>query len=158
MLLLRAREAVMRHFRASLRVHGVTEQQWRVLRALGGVDEIEVTELARRTYLLGPSLSRILPDLEARKLIARRNNAADLRKTMIALSPKGRATIEAVAPHSEAVYARIARQFGAGNLARLGELLVALEKTMAEDGEVWPIAGDDAATPSPRPRRRIKRP
>ena len=34
MSLLRAREAVMRQFRPSLREHGLTEQQWRILRAL----------------------------------------------------------------------------------------------------------------------------
>ncbi len=37
MALLRAREAVMRRFRPGLRDHGVTEQQWRVLRALAGL-------------------------------------------------------------------------------------------------------------------------
>src|ERR1700733_13067605 len=66
MSLLRAREAVMRQFRPSLRDHGLTEQQWRILRALASVDRIEVTELARVAFLLGPSLSRILRDLEAR--------------------------------------------------------------------------------------------
>ena len=66
MSLLRAREAVMRQFRPSLRNHGLTEQQWRILRALTAVDTIEVTELARVAFLLGPSLSRILRDLEAR--------------------------------------------------------------------------------------------
>src|SRR6202051_4457534 len=65
MSLLRAREAVMRQFRPSLRNHGLTEQQWRILRALTAVDAIEVTELARVAFLLGPSLSRILRDLEA---------------------------------------------------------------------------------------------
>ena len=60
MSLLRAREAVMRQFRPSLREHGLTEQQWRILRALAAVDTIEVTELARTAFLLGPSLSRIL--------------------------------------------------------------------------------------------------
>ena len=47
MSLLRAREAVMRQFRPSLRKHGLTEQQWRILRALTAVEAIEVTELAR---------------------------------------------------------------------------------------------------------------
>ncbi len=73
MSLLRAREAVMRQFRPSLRHHGLTEQQWRILRALAAVDAIEVTELARVAFLLGPSLSRILRDLEARHLIERRS-------------------------------------------------------------------------------------
>src|SRR5438552_16034721 len=72
MSLLRAREAVMRQFRPSLRGHGLTEQQWRILRALAAIDAIEVTELARTAFLLGPSLSRILRDLEARHLIERK--------------------------------------------------------------------------------------
>src|SRR5690348_17254532 len=74
MALLRARESVMRHFRPSLRAHGLTEQQWRILRALASSGDIEVTELARLAYLLGPSLSRILRDLEARRLIADRKS------------------------------------------------------------------------------------
>jgi hypothetical protein len=77
MSLLRAREAVMRQFRPSLRNHGLTEQQWRILRALAAIDAIEVTELARVAFLLGPSLSRILRDLEARQLIERRTAKAD---------------------------------------------------------------------------------
>ena len=50
MSLLRAREAVMRHFRPSLRDHGLTEQQWRILRALASIDAIEVTELAHHGF------------------------------------------------------------------------------------------------------------
>ena len=46
MSLLRAREAVMRQFRPALRQHGLTEQQWRILRALAAVETIEATELA----------------------------------------------------------------------------------------------------------------
>src|SRR5215475_8660907 len=69
MALLRAREAVMRRFRPALRAHGVTEQQWRILRALAHSGPLEVTALAEATFLLAPSLSRIVPDLEARGLI-----------------------------------------------------------------------------------------
>src|ERR1700733_6754216 len=89
MSLLRAREAVMRHFRASLRDHGLTEQQWRILRALASVEIIEVTELARTAFLLGPSLSRILRDLEARRLIERKVAKADLRRGLASISEKG---------------------------------------------------------------------
>src|ERR1700709_2939423 len=76
MSLLRAREAVMRQFRPSLRNHGLTEQQWRILRALTAVETIEVTELARAASLLWPVLPRILRDLEARHLIERRTPKA----------------------------------------------------------------------------------
>src|SRR5437588_12426687 len=89
MSLLRAREAVMRQFRPSLRDHGLTEQQWRILRALASVDTIEVTELARVAFLLGPSLSRILRDLEARQLIQRRVVKADQRRDLVSISARG---------------------------------------------------------------------
>src|SRR5579884_2550197 len=80
MALLRAREAVMRAFRPGLREHGVTEQQWRVLRALAGLGPLEITDLAARTCLLPPSLSRILPELESRGLVTRRQVASDMRR------------------------------------------------------------------------------
>src|SRR5690606_12228950 len=54
MSLLRARETVMQHFRKALRTHGVTEQQWRVIRAISAAGELDVNELVRRTLLLGP--------------------------------------------------------------------------------------------------------
>ena len=119
MSLLRAREAVMRQFRPSLRNHGLTEQQWRILRALTAVEPIEVTELARIAFLLGPSLSRILRDLEARQLVERKTAEADQRRAVVSISAKGLKLIEAVAPTSEAIYAEITRRFGARRLVRI---------------------------------------
>lgn len=131
MSLLRAREAVMRHFRPSLRRHGLTEQQWRILRALSSVDRIEVTGLARMAYLLGPSLSRILRDLEARGLVARHAVASDLRRGTVSITAAGRALIAAVAPLSEGIYAQIADRYGAAELARLQAMLADLEAALA---------------------------
>jgi homoprotocatechuate degradation regulator HpaR len=131
MSLLRAREAVMRQFRPSLRHHGLTEQQWRILRALTSVDEIEVTELAHVAFLLGPSLSRILRDLEARQLIERRVAPNDLRRAVVSISTKGLKLIEAVAPTSEAIYAAITKRYGVRKLAELQEMLGALEAGLA---------------------------
>ena len=132
MSLLRAREAVMRQFRPSLRSHGLTEQQWRILRALAAVDSIEVTELARVAFLLGPSLSRILRDLEAGHLIERKLAKADLRRSMVSISAKGLKLIEAVAPSSEAIYAAITRRYGARKLAELQDMLHELEHSLSE--------------------------
>jgi homoprotocatechuate degradation regulator HpaR len=134
MSLLRAREAVMRHFRPSLRDHGLTEQQWRILRALASVDTIEVTELARVAFLLGPSLSRILRDLEARHLIERRVAKADLRRGVVSISARGLKLIEAVAPSSEAIYAAMTRRYGARKLADLQDMLATLESSLSEPG------------------------
>jgi len=131
MSLLRAREAVMRQFRPSLRRHGLTEQQWHILRALAAIDAIEVTELARMAFLLGPSLSRILRDLEARHLIERRTDKADLRRAVVSISDKGLKLMEIVAPSSEAIYAEITRRYGARKLYELQAMLGALEASLA---------------------------
>ena len=136
MALLRAREAVMRRFRPGLRNHGVTEQQWRVLRALAHSGPLSITELATATCLLPPSLSRILPDLEARTLIRRKQADADLRRSVISLEPKGLRLIATHAPYSEEVYDGIEAHFGAARLAQLFELLRELESSLAEKGSV----------------------
>jgi homoprotocatechuate degradation regulator HpaR len=139
MSLLRARESVMRHFRPSLRAHGLTEQQWRILRALASTDAVEVTELARVAYLLGPSLSRILRDLEARRLIARRVVMADLRRSMVSITAAGLRLLKAVAPSSEAIYADITRRFGTRGLAELQDMLHRLEASLL----AMPVHGGD---------------
>ncbi|MCP4224610.1 MAG: homoprotocatechuate degradation operon regulator HpaR, partial [Actinomycetia bacterium] len=52
MALLQARESAMRLFRPLLAEHDLTEQQWRVLRALAGARRgVEVTTLADHTFL-----------------------------------------------------------------------------------------------------------
>jgi homoprotocatechuate degradation regulator HpaR len=142
MLLLRGREAVMRQFRPSLREHGLSEQQWRILRALASIEEIEVTALACTAYLLGPSLSRMLRDLEERRLIQRRVPKADLRRGMVSITAKGLKLIETVAPFSEAIYAEIARRYGARKLGELQEMLRDLESCLL----TMPVDMEDAAS------------
>ncbi len=132
MALLRAREAVMCLFRPGLRKHGVTEQQWRILRALAHRGPLEVTELAEATFLLAPSLSRILPDLEARGLVSRRQVDTDLRRSVVSLEPKGLRLIAAHAPYSEEMYDEIARRFGAERIEQLIGLLQELQASLED--------------------------
>jgi homoprotocatechuate degradation regulator HpaR len=124
MALLRAREAIMRQFRPVLGNYDVTEQQWRVLRALDDADgSITVGDLIERTFLLGPSLSRMLAKLDERGLITRSVDAGDARRAQVAISGSGRRLVAAIAPHSEAVYAEISSQLGATELEQLYDLL-----------------------------------
>lgn len=131
MALLRAREAVMARFRPNLRLHNVTEQQWRVLRALAAAaGEVETTRLAEMVMLLPSSLSRILKDLIARRLIVRRTPETDLRRSLVSLSPKGAALIAEASPSSEAIYAEIERLYGTEALGQLRALLTRLEQAL----------------------------
>lgn len=142
----------MRRFRPALRDQGVTEQQWRILRALAHGGPMEVTALAEATFLLAPSLSRILPDLEARGFISRRQLDSDRRRALVSLEPAGLELIAAHAPDSEAVYAEIARTFGAERLERLLVLLRELEQSL---GEAEPLS--EERVPGAQPTRRRRR-
>ena len=73
MTMLKAREAVMRKFMPALREHDLSAQQWRVLRALNEAKSRDASEIADQCAILMPSLSRILRNLENRKLIRRKS-------------------------------------------------------------------------------------
>lgn len=131
MSLLRAREAAMQHFRPMLRSHGMTEQQWRVMRALSSRRTVEFSELVDMTFLLAPSMSRILKELENRKLIARETTDEDARKVNVSITAAGLRLIEKVAPHSEFIYAQISSRYGQKKLASLQAMLKELEEALS---------------------------
>jgi len=138
MALLLTREAVMRHFRPALRAVNLTEQQWRVLRALGAVHEIEVTALANATFLLAPSLTRILKDLEERRLIGRRAAPQDARTALISISPQGVALMEKAGVRSERIYRAMTERIGEERMETLMRLLKEVEGDLQA-----PITGDE---------------
>jgi len=117
----------MGHIRPVLRAHGMTEQQYRVLRALQFTPPIDSTTLADRAVLLQPSLSRILKDLKALKLVETLPGMNNPRFVRIQLSAKGRAAIERAAADMDAVGKRIARLVGNGKLEQLMTLLDEVE-------------------------------
>lgn len=129
-LLMRARESVMVRLRPILRDHDLTEQQWRVMRTLNEAGELEVTQLARRTFLLAPSLSRILRDLADRRLVRRRASGSDLRRGLVSLTAQGAGLIAKVAPEAALANAEIERVFGEPRMADLSRLLTELETVL----------------------------
>jgi homoprotocatechuate degradation regulator HpaR len=130
--LLRAREAVMAYFRPHHRKGGITEQQWRVIRVLYLDGETDATSLARRSYLLAPSLSRILKDLEAAGYVRRRTGKDDSRQSLLSLSPKGAATVMRAAPFLDGIHREIGRRFGRDRVDELLALLADLETALAD--------------------------
>jgi homoprotocatechuate degradation regulator HpaR len=119
MALLRARELLMERFRPMLSAHGVTEQQWRVLRVLHESPALEATELAKRASILAPSLSRIIKTLETRGLIGVTKSEADARRSLLALSPAGADLIAKIAPESAQIYSEIIGKAGDGRMSIL---------------------------------------
>lgn len=124
MALLRAREAVMGRFRPLLRQMDITEQQWRVIRALySHQDGLEATELAEQTLLLMPSITRIVKSLEEQKLVKRSAVPGDNRRKLIRIAERGRNIYAKMAPLSEAQYKQIEAEIGQDNLETLYDIL-----------------------------------
>src|SRR5690606_5121062 len=107
-LLLQAREAVMQHTRPSLREHGLSDQQWRVLRVLGEHARdpagIETGRIAREAFLLGPSLTGVLTRMERDGLIARERCSQDARRTVVRATPAGLKLVRKLSATIEAHY------------------------------------------------------
>lgn len=125
--LLSTREAVMAPIRPVLRDANVTEQQWRVLRVLGEQDELDAATITQLAMLLPPSVTRILRELEERKLVKRRPDDRDGRRSIVSITAKGRQLMAATAKHTRMIIAAYTEAFGQERLDNLIKELAALQ-------------------------------
>ncbi len=121
--LLQAREAAMSFFRPSLNQHGLTEQQWRIIRILRQHGEMESYRLAELACILKPSMTGVLTRLERDGLVSRRKPAHDQRRVHINLTEQGHQCFLSMSEDMEANYRRIQEQFGDEKLQQLFVLL-----------------------------------
>ena len=142
-LLLQAREAVMAHTRPHLRDHGLTDQQWRVLRVLGerqtegGVD---AGTISREAFISAPSLSGVLVRMERDGLVRRYVDARDARRAWIETTPRGRRLVAHLSRAIEAHYAMLESRLGVQSLEQLYALLDCLIAVDAPtDTELSPL-------------------
>lgn len=122
-LLLQAREAVMAHNRPRLRAHGLSDQQWRVLRVLGEHGTVETGRVAREAFILGPSLTGVLARMERDGLVRRERDPADQRRTEVQATTRGRELVDQLSNAVEAHYRWLETQLGKQQLAQLYGLL-----------------------------------
>ena len=122
-LLQKAREAAVAGTRDVLATHGLTEQQWRVMRTAFECGELNAQELASRSAILGPSLSRILNRLEADGLLQRKTAKNDMRELTIKLSAAGRRLHNKLQPALTRNYDAFAEKVGPRKMKQLDDLL-----------------------------------
>jgi homoprotocatechuate degradation regulator HpaR len=133
----------MARFRPILREHGITEQQWRVLRTLNDTGDMEPNQLADACLILSPSLTRMLAAMEQSEMIVRTKSSVDQRRQVISLTPKSRQFLADVEPQVDAEYARIEAQLGR---ARLDALYAAIDESiqvMETHTPMWRFTGDE---------------
>ena len=125
-ILLSAKEAVLAPMRPTLREYNITEPQWRVLRFINDRGAADASGLAEVGLLHAPSVTRILKELEQRKLIVRETDVNDRRRNLVALSPEGREVVKVISRQVLHVMREHSVRFGDQRMEKLLNELRAL--------------------------------
>lgn len=126
--LMRSREKVMGPIRDMLKVSGITEQQWRVLRVLSESGAQDLTQISLKASLLMPSLSRIIKKLREEGLIASKTNDEDRRRQIVRIETKGQKIIDDNLPQAMKIAEELQQHLGLERHEQLLDLLETLEK------------------------------
>ena len=113
----------MAHFRPILNAHGITEQQWRIVRAMLEVTALEPREIGERCCISSPSLAGVLHRMEQLGLVVRRRLAHDQRRVHVSLTARARTLAARMAPEIEATYRRLEGLLGDEFSERLQRML-----------------------------------
>jgi DNA-binding MarR family transcriptional regulator len=132
----RVADAVMERLTVNYRTFGLTEGEFDLLAALrraGDPYERAAGALADHTMITSGGLTKRVDRLEARGLVARRTEASDARRRMIALTPAGRELIDrAITVHLDTEHALLA-DLGAADSAELERILTRWLAVLGED-------------------------
>lgn len=127
LLLLQTRERIFARFRPLLNAAGLTEQQWRVVRALLDHGPLEPRQIGDICCLSSPSLAGILARMDDLGLVQRERLEHDQRRVRVAVTKKGEALAAELAPRIEQTYAELEAQLGQGLLQEFYGMLDALQ-------------------------------
>ncbi|WP_413113210.1 homoprotocatechuate degradation operon regulator HpaR [Thaumasiovibrio sp. DFM-14] len=110
--LLKTRDSMMAYFRPILTQNDLTDQQWRILRALFEFKELEPSQLALHCNILAPSMTGMLNRLEQSGYIYRRKLIDDKRKFIIGMTTPARDKFEQLSPQVERCYQQMRVDIG----------------------------------------------
>jgi DNA-binding MarR family transcriptional regulator len=98
--LLRTADLLRRHLSRVIEPHGITLQQYNVLRILRGAGEegLPTLVIGERMIEQTPGVTRLLDRLEAKGLVARCRGESDRRQVFCRLTPAGRVLLAQLDP------------------------------------------------------------
>ena len=154
-LLLQAREALMAQFRPILNENGVTEQQWRIIRALLTHGPLEPRQLCELCLISSPSIVGVLVRMEEAGLVVRERMTDDQRRVRVSVTASSRRLGRRMIPAIEERYSSIEKQVGVETLQQAYDVLDALLAPLGGTSADVAAAETD---PAPVPlRRRLAR-
>lgn len=148
-LLLNAREIMLAQFRPIISHFGLTEQQWRILRTLSDMGELEQRQVAEACLIAGPSLTGVLSRMEDMDLVARMRMEEDQRRVMVRMTALGEKVVDAIGPLIIAQYRNVEKTFGPDLVAEVFGVMDRFIEAAAERDPVRQVALPDPASIDP---------
>jgi len=125
--LLHTADLVRRSVAAIVEPHGITPQQYNVLRILrgAGASGLPTLDIVERMVEEAPGITRLIDRLESKKLVSRKRCRTDRRQVFCCITERGLALLKGLdAPLREAENAALATL----SSKQLGQLLALLDK------------------------------
>lgn len=122
-LFLKAREELLCHFRPIISHFGLTEQQWRILRTLSEMEQLEPREICEICHILSPSMTGVLSRMEEMNLVTRERMPEDQRRVLVRLTPKSEQLVSELGPLIVEQYKVIEQAFGPELIKELYEVM-----------------------------------
>ncbi len=113
----------MSRFRPVLNQHGVTEQQWRILRVLLDEDGLEPRQLCERCLISSPSIAGVLMRMEEAGLIKRERMEHDQRRVKVTVTATTKKLGKSIAPIIEREYLELEKKVGVKQLQQVYDTL-----------------------------------
>jgi homoprotocatechuate degradation regulator HpaR len=135
-LLLQSREALMSRFRTVLNKHGITEQQWRILRVLLDEDGLEPRQLCERCLISSPSIAGVLMRMEEAGLIKRERMEHDQRRVKVTVTAATKKLGKSLAPIIEREYLELEKLVGVKQLQQVYDALDTLLQNLDRPEEI----------------------
>ena len=104
MILSRSLDDIMPQYRSLFQAHGITDQQWRVMRALWEQEHLTSKQISQITLIPAPSLVGILDRLEKKGLLGRLRSVEDRRLVFIRPTKAGRELQEIMLPKIDKIH------------------------------------------------------
>jgi len=123
MILSRTLDGVMPVYRALFQEHAITDQQWRVMRALWEQKHLTSKQISEITLLPSPSLVGILDRLEKKGYVGRLRSVEDRRLVYIVPTQAGRKLQELMLPKIEQIHDKFMHQVTPDEWGELNRIL-----------------------------------
>ena len=139
-LLAQASYAIYKEFDAKVRAAGLTSGEWRALATLSDGDGLTIGELAAEVLAQQPTLTKLVDRMERAGLVERRGDPADLRRTLVFETEKGRARVAPLLAAAKAHERKLLQSFPARDVEALKLILRSLSaEANAHMGDKAPL-------------------